>query len=116
MILLILVTNTHVPIKKITVKTVKSLWIDELKDGLVERDEAKGKANNSGCTTDWQTYCKLINHVSKLTKNKLHYKTKNHTKNDSNKLWSTLINDILGKKMQTLLHHSLNQLIPHKTH
>ena len=33
--------------------TFKSLWIDEeLKNGMVERDEAKGLANKSGCTTD----------------------------------------------------------------
>ena len=40
--LLIPVTNKHAPIKKITVKTVKSPWIDEeFKNGMVERDEAK---------------------------------------------------------------------------
>ena len=52
--LLIPVSNKHVPIKKITVKTVKSPWVDEdLKNSVVERDEAKGMANKSGCTTDW---------------------------------------------------------------
>ena len=36
-----------------TVKTVKSLWIDEeLKNCMVEREEAKGMASKSGCTTD----------------------------------------------------------------
>ena len=58
---------------------------------MVERDEAKGKANKSVCTTDWQTYCKLRNHETKLNKKKkkLHYETKiNYIKNDSKKLWS----------------------------
>ena len=60
--MLIPVTNKHAPIKKMTVKTVKSLWIDEeLKHILVERAKAKEKGNRSGCTTDWQTYCKLRN-------------------------------------------------------
>ena len=59
------VTNKHAH-KKMTVKTVKSLWIDEeLKHLMVERVEAKGMANKSGCTADWQTYCKLRNHVTK---------------------------------------------------
>jgi hypothetical protein len=65
-----------------------------------ERDEAKGMANKSVCTADWQTYCKLRNHLTKLNKKKkkLYYKTKIHSiKIDSKKLWSTL-NDILGKK------------------
>ena len=40
---------------------------------MVERDEAKGMANKSVCTTDWQTYCKLRNHMTKINKkNKLH--------------------------------------------
>ena len=54
-----------------TVKTVKSLWIaQELKNVVVERDEAKGMANKSGCISDWQTYCKLRNHVTKQNKKK----------------------------------------------
>ena len=42
---------------------------------MVERDEAKAMANKSGCTTDWQKYCKLRNHVTKINKkkNKIHY-------------------------------------------
>ena len=43
--LLLPVTNMHAPIKKMTVKTVKSLWIDEeLKNCMVERIKAKGMA------------------------------------------------------------------------
>jgi hypothetical protein len=53
--LLIPVTNKHAPIKKMTVKTVKSPWIDEeLKNCMVVRDEAKGMAIKSGSPTDWQ--------------------------------------------------------------
>jgi hypothetical protein len=76
--LLIPVTNKHAPFKKITLKTIQSLWTDEeLKNCMVERYEAKGMENKSGCTTDWQTYSKLRNHVIKLKKNmkKLHYET-----------------------------------------
>jgi mannitol/fructose-specific phosphotransferase system IIA component len=55
--LLIPVTNKHAPIKKMIVKIVKSLWIDEeFKKCMVERDEAKGMENKSGCTTDWQPH------------------------------------------------------------
>ena len=55
--LLIPVTNKHAPIKKTTVKTVKSPWIvEELKNGMVEKDEVKGMANKYVCTTNWQTY------------------------------------------------------------
>ena len=40
-----------------TGKTVKSPWIDEeFKNCMVDRDEAKGMANKSGSTTDWQMY------------------------------------------------------------
>ena len=70
---------------------------------MVENDEAKGMANKSGCTTDWQTYCKLRNHVTKLNtkKKKLHYDTNiNYIKNDSKKLCSTL-NEILGRKVNS---------------
>jgi hypothetical protein len=42
---------------------------------MVERDEAEGMENQSGCTTDWQTYCKLRNHELNKKK-KLHYETK----------------------------------------
>ena len=58
--LLIPFTNKYTTIKKMTVKTVKSPWIDEeLKNGMGERDEAKGMTIKSGSTTDWLTYCKL---------------------------------------------------------
>ena len=68
---------------------VKSSWIDEeLNNCMVERDEAKDMANRSGSTTDWKTYCKLRNYVTKLTKkkNKLKYEAKiNDIKNNGKK-------------------------------
>jgi hypothetical protein len=68
--LLIPVTNKHSLSKKITVKTIESPWIDEeLKNITVERDEANSMANKSSSLTDWQTYCKLRNYVTKLNKN-----------------------------------------------
>ena len=46
--LLIPVANKHSPIKKTTVKAVKSPWIDEeLKNCMFEMDETKGMANKS---------------------------------------------------------------------
>jgi hypothetical protein len=55
--LFIRVTKKHATIKKMTVETVKSPWNDEeLKNGMVERDEAKDMANKSGSPTDWKIY------------------------------------------------------------
>ena len=78
-----------------TVRTVTAPWIDEeFKTFVVERDEAKGVANKSGCTADWQTYCTLRNYVTKLKKKKnkkRDYETKiNAIKYDGKKLWSAL--------------------------
>jgi hypothetical protein len=68
-----------------TVKTVKYTWIDEeLKNGIMKR-EAKEMANRSGCITDWQMYCKLRHHLTKLNKKKkLHNEPKiNDMKNET---------------------------------
>jgi hypothetical protein len=103
--LLIPVTNKHAPIKKITVKMVQSPWIDEkLKNCMVERDEPKGMAIRYDSPTDWQTYCKCINHVTKLNKNqiKLHYATRiNYIKNDSKKLCVTFFQNRTQKQTRT---------------
>ena len=40
---------------------------------MVEKDEAEGVAKKSGCTADWQTYCKLTNYVTELNKKKSNY-------------------------------------------
>jgi hypothetical protein len=45
-----------------------------LKNVMVERDEEKGMAK-FGSPTDWQMYCKLTNHVTKLNKNQSYYET-----------------------------------------
>ena len=64
--LLLPVTDKHSTIKKLTVKTAKSQWIDEeFKNCMVKRVEEKGMAIKSGSTADWQTYCKLRSHVTK---------------------------------------------------
>ena len=68
--LLLLVTDGHAPIKKQTVRIAKHPWIDSLKICMAERDEAKGIANHSDITADWQTYSKLKNHITKLNKKK----------------------------------------------
>lgn len=40
--------NKLTPVKKRTVRNVRSLWIDdELKDCMIQRDQAKKIANNS---------------------------------------------------------------------
>jgi hypothetical protein len=41
-----------------------------MKNCLVERDEAKGMANKSDFTSDWLTYCKSRNYVTKHNKKK----------------------------------------------
>jgi hypothetical protein len=54
--LLLPINDKHVPVKKLTGRTVKAPWIDEeLKSCMVERDGAKGVDNTSGCTSDWMT-------------------------------------------------------------
>ena len=68
--LLLPIIDKHVPVKKLTVRTVKAPWIDEeFKNCMFERVGAKGVANKSG----WLTYCKLRNYVTKLNKNNLLY-------------------------------------------
>jgi F420-dependent methylenetetrahydromethanopterin dehydrogenase len=97
--LLIPVTNKHAPIKRMTVKTVTSPWIDEeLKNCMIERDEAKVWQISLAAQLIAKRTAKLRNRVTKLKKNKLHYETKiDYIKNDSKKLWDTL-NKICGKK------------------
>ena len=69
--LLLPIIDKHAPVKKLTVRTVKAPWIDEeFKNCMVEKDGAKGGAHKSGCTSDWLTYCKLRNYVTKLNKSK----------------------------------------------
>jgi hypothetical protein len=74
--LLLPIIVKHAHVKKLTVKPVQASWIDGFNNCIVERDGAKGVANMSGCTSDWLTYCKLRNDVTKLNKNKLYYEAK----------------------------------------
>lgn len=99
--LLIPVIDKHAPVRKLTVRTVSALWIDEeLKKCMSERDKAKVAAIKSGSSSEWQTYCKIRNNVTKLNrkKKKMYYETKiNDIKHDGKKLWGTL-NNIMGRK------------------
>ena len=67
---------------------------------MAQRDDAREVAKRSGCTSDWQVYCKLRNYATKFNrmKKKLYYESKiNNIKHDGKELWSTL-NDIMGRK------------------
>lgn len=94
------VIDKHAPVRKVTVRTCRAPWVDvELKGYMSQRNQAKEKAQNSGCTKDRENYCKLRNQVTKLNqrKKKLYYALQlTRTKNDPKKLWSTL-NDIMGR-------------------
>lgn len=99
------------PLRKFTVRNVSTPWLDEeLKEHMMERDQAKLAANMSGFKSDWQIYCKLRNFFTKLNKKKkkLYYEHRfNNIKNYSKKLWNTS-NDLMGRKAGTEgpLHHS----------
>ena len=72
--LLLPIIDKNELVQILTVRTVKDPWIDEeLKNCMVERDRAKGVAYKSGCTSDWLTYCKLRNYVTKRNKKKKPY-------------------------------------------
>lgn len=73
------VMNKHAPVGRLTVKARRCPWVDEeLKECMTQRREAKELAVRSGSTTDWQVYCKLRNHTTKLNrkKKKEHYKSR----------------------------------------
>ena len=93
--------DQHPPVKKLTVRTVRTPWTDdELKHVMVQINYAKEVANKSDCSVDWLTYRKLRKVVTKLNKKKKksYYQTKiNYIKHNVKKLWSTL-NDIMGRK------------------
>ena len=67
---------------------------------MSQRNQAKEKAQNSGCTKDREKYCKLRNQVTKINqrKKKQYFALQlTRTKNDPKKLWS-MLNDIMGRK------------------
>lgn len=98
------VIDKHAPVKKRTVRNVRSSWIDdELKDCMTQRDQAKEMANKSSYISDWQIYRKLRIYVIKLNKRKkkLYYENLiNNIKHDNKKLWNTF-NDIMGRKSKS---------------
>ena len=77
-------------------------WVDvELKGYMSQPNQAKEKAQNSGCTKDRENYCKLRNQVTKLNqrKKKQYYALQLiRTKNDPKKLWS-MLNGIMGRNI-----------------
>ena len=99
--LVLTIIDKYTPVKKLTVRTVKAPWIDEeLKNCMAERDGPKGVTNKSGYTSDWLTYSKFRNYVTKLNKQKntLCYEAKiNDIKNVGKQLWNTL-NKIMRRK------------------
>lgn len=98
------VSDKHAPIKKRTVRKVRAGWIDtELRDCMVQRDEAKRVANVSNYETDWQIYRKLRNYVTKLNKKKkkVYYDSLIiNEKHDNKKLWS-ILKSMLGRNVKS---------------
>ena len=89
------VIDQHAPVRKATVRTVNSPWLDrETKEHMIERDQAKQIALSSGIKSDWQIYCKLRNFVTKLNrrrKKEYYDNIVQEMKHDSKRrLWSTL--------------------------
>lgn len=95
------VCDKHAPIKKITVRRIKTPWLDdELKTGIKERDSLKELAMITNCPETWQQYKALRNTITKMNrqKKKYYYQSKIlECKNDSKKLWKTL-KEVVGKE------------------
>lgn len=65
------VIDQHAPVRKSTVRTTNSPWLDkETKEHMIERDQAKQIALSSGIKSEWKVYCKLRNFVTKLNRRK----------------------------------------------
>ncbi len=65
------VIGKHAPIRKLTVRNLRSPWLDtELIELVKQRDEAKEAAITSSFLSDWQIYEKLRNYVTALNKKK----------------------------------------------
>ncbi len=99
---LMIIVDNHAPLKKFTVRTVNSPWLDkELKEHMIERDQAKSMTISSGLKSDWQVYCKLRNFVTKLKKKKkkqYYVHIIYEIKHDSKQLWSMLNYLLKGNK------------------
>ncbi|KAK6321486.1 hypothetical protein J4Q44_G00084620 [Coregonus suidteri] len=88
------------PLRKCTVRSYGAPWIDdELRNVMIQHDDAKKAADISGTLFDKQSYCKLRNLVTKLNKGnkKGFYQHKiDELKGDGKKLCRTL-NAIIGR-------------------
>lgn len=91
--------DKHAPMKKISVKNIRTPWLDhELKNSMKERDRLKTVAVASGNWHDWRAYQSFRNTVTKMNRQKKNsYQSKlEEYKGDSKKLWKTL-NEVIGK-------------------
>lgn len=98
--LLFPIIDRHAPLKKFSVRSTFSPWLDnDIKTLLMKRDDLKRTAVRSGDPSDWIKYRAVRNMVTKHNrqKKKNYYQNKiNGIKNDSKKLWNTF-KSILGK-------------------
>lgn len=98
------VIDKHAPIRKSTVKTKPSPWIDQqLREAISQRNEAKIIASRSGLDSDILVYRKCRNFVVKLNRQKKsqYYKTAfEGCKNNSKQIWNT-VHGLLGKSSTT---------------
>jgi hypothetical protein len=92
-----LIADKHAPVQKLTVTTVRALWLNrEFKKCTVQINHAKLVANKSGCSADWLTYCTLRHLVT--TKNKkLYYQTKINYIKHNGKILLSILNDIMAR-------------------
>ncbi len=83
------VLEKHAPLRKYTVRSKRSPWLDsELRNLMKQRDDAKTVAVQSGLQSDWQIYKKSRNYVTASNKKKklMFYETKiKDVKNDKKK-------------------------------
>lgn len=104
------VCDRHAPIKKFSVRSSRSPWLDgDLKRVMKERDQLKKTAVASGNSADWQAYRSLRNKVTQMNrqKKKHYYKTKfDECGKNSKQIWK-MVNELLGRtdmsKMSSLI-------------
>lgn len=98
--LLFPIVNKYAPVKKLTVRNVRSPWIDQdLKVHMMERDRAKAEAIKSGGEQEWNKYRKLRNFVTMLNKKKkrmYYHKKISSIRTDSKATWN-ILNQLMGK-------------------
>lgn len=88
------IIDNHAPLKRMTVRSVVSPWVDnELKEYFTQRDVLKAEAISSGDVILWDRYKKLRNYVTKLNrlKKRAYYENKfKDIKSNTSKTWNTL--------------------------